>query len=313
MAAAIEFRSVSKVFPGGNAAVDRLSLAVEEGTILALVGPSGCGKTTSLKMINRLIEPTDGDILVAGRSIKSQPLLELRRSLGYVIQYVGLFPHMTVAENIAVVPRLLGWPEARIAQRVDELLELVGLPPGDYRRRRPRALSGGQQQRVGVARALAADPPILLMDEPFGALDPITRARLQDEVRAIQRKLGKTVVLVTHDMDEAVRLADRIAVLRVGRLVQHDAPAVLLRDPADDFVADLLGRDRLAKLLKILPVDSLLRPEPVADAPTVGEGATLEEAFLTMLDRGVSALTVQAADGRALGSLALEDLLRARH
>jgi len=312
MAHAIEFREVSKRF-AGKIAVDRLTLGVEEGTTLALVGPSGCGKTTSLKMINRLIEPSDGEIVVAGRSITRTPLLELRRSLGYVIQYVGLFPHMTVAENVAAVPKLLGWSKAKIAARVDELLDLVGLPPDEYRERRPRALSGGQQQRVGVARALAADPPILLMDEPFGALDPITRARLQDELKAIQRKLHKTIVIVTHDMDEAVRLADTVAVLRHGRLVQLDGPSRLLVAPADSFVADLLGRDRLLKFLRTVPLRAVASPPGAerVEGPELSESSSLEDALLTMLAAGAPRAIAVAPGGRIVGSVTAETVVTA--
>jgi osmoprotectant transport system ATP-binding protein len=310
MPAAIEFREVSKEF-GGKTAVDRLSFVVAEGTTVALVGPSGCGKTTSLKMINRLVEPSAGEILVSGCSILDAPILELRRSLGYVIQYVGLFPHMTVAENVAAVPRLRGWPKARIDRRVDELLDLVGLPPAEFRGRRPRALSGGQQQRVGVARALAADPPILLMDEPFGALDPITRARLQEELKAIQRKLHKTIVIVTHDMDEAVRLADKVAVLREGRLVQFDAPPKLLVAPADAFVADLLGHDRLLKYLRTVPLRALASPpttEPL-EGPRLSETSSLEEVLLTMLAAGRSSATAVGPDGAVVGTITAARIL----
>ena len=310
MAQAIEFRSVSKKFGGGGFAVDHLSFTVEEGTTMALVGPSGCGKTTSLKMINRLTDPTDGEILVGGRSIVTLPLLELRRSLGYVIQYIGLFPHMTVAENIAVVPKLLKWPKAKIDNRVDELLDLVGLPPAEYRHRRPRALSGGQQQRVGVARALAADPPILLMDEPFGALDPITRVHLQGELVQIQRKLHKTIVIVTHDMDEAVRLGDRIAVLQAGRLIQLGTPATLLATPANDFVADLLGQDRLLKLLRTTPVGKIMQPMTATrEGPEVAERASAEEALLAMLASGAQRVTVINDGGAIVGCLTAAELV----
>jgi osmoprotectant transport system ATP-binding protein len=221
---AISVERVSKQFAGeGRPAVDEVSLAVEPGSFVVLIGPSGCGKTTLLKTINRLYEPTAGRVLVDGRDAASVPATELRRGMGYVIQQSGLFPHLRVEQNIAVVPELLGWERARIDRRVDELLELIGLPR-DYRRRYPRQLSGGEQQRVGLARALAADPAILLMDEPFGALDTITRVRLQDELLKIQRQLRKTVIFVTHDIEEALRLADRIAVMRAGKLVQYDAP-----------------------------------------------------------------------------------------
>jgi osmoprotectant transport system ATP-binding protein len=307
MALGVEFRSVTKVYPNGVPVVDRLSLEVEAGSILALVGPSGCGKTTSLKMINRLIEPSSGEILVNERAIKTVPLTELRRTIGYVIQYVGLFPHMTLEQNIAIVPRLLGWSREKISARVDELLDLVGLPPETHRGRYPRTLSGGQQQRVGVARALAADPPLLLMDEPFGALDPITRIRMQDELRTIQRRLRKTVVIVTHDMDEAIRLGDKVAILRAGRLVQIDTPANILRHPADEFVADLLGYDRLIKLLSTLHVQAVMSREPApSGAGSIEANATLEQALLRMLDSGQDALAVGA------GSLHLRDLLKVR-
>ena len=269
---AIEFRSVTKRFDGAAApAVDRLDLRVGRGETVALIGASGCGKTTTLKMINRLIEPTSGTILVAERDILSLPVLELRRSLGYVIQQVGLFPHMTVAANIAIVPQLLGWDKKRIAERVDELLTLVHLPPDQYRGRRPMELSGGQQQRVGVARALAADPPILLMDEPFGALDPITRASLQNEVLEIQRKLRKAIVIVTHDMEEAIRLGDRIIVMEKGRIAQEGTPAELLLRPATPFIASLLGEDRAIKLLQTMSVGDLMQPGGQAGptAPTL--------------------------------------------
>lgn len=301
MAQAIEFRNVTKRYVAGGVAVSNLSMTVDAGSIVALVGPSGCGKTTSLKMVNRLIEPSDGEILLNGEPISRIPLLELRRSLGYVIQYVGLFPHMTVADNIAVVPRLLKWPQRRIDARVDELLDLVGLPPTEFRARRPRALSGGQQQRVGVARALAVDPPILLMDEPFGALDPITRVRLQSELVDIQRKLHKTIVIVTHDMDEAVQLGDRIAVLRGGELVQFGPPAELLAAPSDTFVASLLGRDRYLKLLRTLPVERvMLQGEAATNVPAVPARASLEDALLAMLSAGVSTINV-VSDEKTVG------------
>jgi osmoprotectant transport system ATP-binding protein len=310
MARAIEFRHVGKRFDNGSVAVDDLSFCVEAGSIMALVGPSGCGKTTSLKMINRLTDPTSGEILVGGQSIVSVGLLELRRSLGYVIQYVGLFPHMTVAENVGVVPQLLGWPKSRIKARIDELLDLVGLPPSEFRDRRPRALSGGQQQRVGVARALAADPPVLLMDEPFGALDPITRNRLQDELIQIQRKLHKTVVIVTHDMDEAVRLADRIAVLRDGKLVQLGSPAEVLASPADEFVADLLGRDRLLKLLRTTPVTKIMTTGGDDAVARISEQGSLEEALLAMLAAGRSDAAVLGSAGQVMGSVTAADIAK---
>jgi osmoprotectant transport system ATP-binding protein len=242
----------------GKVAVDDLSLEIGEGEIVMLVGPSGCGKTTTLRMINRLIEPTSGTITIDGRDTRAVDATTLRRGIGYVIQQVGLFPHLTVAENIATVPRLLGWERRRVARRVDDLLTLVGLDPSDYADRLPGELSGGQRQRVGVARALGADPPVLLMDEPFGAIDPVTRIRLQEELLRLQGVVRKTIVFVTHDIDEAIRLGDRVCVLKVGgRIGQYDSPANLLAAPADDFVAEFLGEDRGLRRLSFLGSDSL--------------------------------------------------------
>jgi osmoprotectant transport system ATP-binding protein len=309
---AIEFAKVTKRFEGTERpAVDDLDLAVRQGETVALIGPSGCGKTTTLKMINRLVEPTSGTISVNGRNIRDLPLLALRRSLGYVIQHVGLFPHMTIARNIAVVPELLGWDKARIRQRVDELLALVGLEPGQYRGRRPAELSGGQQQRVGVARALAADPPILLMDEPFGALDPITRGNLQNEIADIQRKLRKTVVIVTHDMDEAVRLADRIVVMDHGAVAQSGTPEELLLTPASDFVSELLGSDRLIMALQTVRVDRFLEPSPgEPSSPPLSGGATMHDALRAFMETGASSLSVADEQGAVIGSLPRSALFR---
>lgn len=238
----IELQGTRKVYADGFVALHALSLRVEPATTLALVGPSGCGKTTTLKLINRLLDPSQGRVLVDGRDIAGVEPTALRRSMGWVVQEGGLFPHLTAQANVEVVPRLLGWPAARRLARARELLTLVGLDVDQHAARYPAQLSGGQRQRVGLARALAADPPILLMDEPFGALDPLTRRRLQDEFRALQARLGKTVVLVTHDIDEACRLADRVAVLDAGRLVQVGTPAELRAAPASDFVAAFLRR-----------------------------------------------------------------------
>jgi osmoprotectant transport system ATP-binding protein len=254
--ARILLENVSKRYPGqARAAVDGLTLEIPAGSIVMLVGPSGCGKTTTLKMINRLIEPTEGRIVIDGQDVTSMNGDELRRGIGYVIQAGGLFPHMSVATNIGMVPKMLGWDKQRIAARVDELLELVSLDPAVYRDRYPRELSGGQQQRVGVARALAADPPVLLMDEPFGAVDPITRQRLQDELINIQHELQKTIVCVTHDFDEAVKLGDWIAVFDEGaRIVQYDAPERVLAEPADEFVEDFIGSGAGLKQLTLTRV-----------------------------------------------------------
>ncbi|QEC48984.1 ATP-binding cassette domain-containing protein [Baekduia soli] len=252
-AATLEFRQVSKVYPGSpEPAIRELSLEVAAGELCILIGPSGCGKTTAMRLANRMIELTGGDVLVDGVSVRDRAPAELRRTIGYAIQQIGLFPHLTVAENIGTVPRLLGWESGRIRARVAELLELVGLE-ADMGGRYPAQLSGGQRQRVGVARALAADPPLLLMDEPFGAIDPITRARLQEEFRRLQRELDKTVVFVTHDIDEALKLGDRIAVLKPGGvLAQFATPDELVRHPADAFVEEFVGADRMIARLEWL-------------------------------------------------------------
>ena len=252
-AAEIVFDHVTKRYPGRDeAALDDLTLEIPAGTFCVLVGPSGGGKTTALKMVNRLISFDSGEIRIDGRSVRDLPLVELRRGIGYVIQQIGLFPHMTIGENIATVPRLVGWDRGRDPRtRTDELLELVGLEAADAKRY-PAQLSGGQRQRVGLARALAADPPLLLMDEPFGALDPITRHRLQDELRRLQREVGKTVIFVTHDVDEAILMGDRIAILRQGGvLVQYDTPDAILAHPADEFVAQFVGEDRALRRLAL--------------------------------------------------------------
>jgi osmoprotectant transport system ATP-binding protein len=252
-AADLELRNVSKRYPGqDSSAVEELSLTVDAGEICVLVGPSGCGKTTLMRMINRMIEPTGGDILLDGRSVREISPHRLRREIGYAIQQVGLFPHLKIKDNIAIVPKLLGWDRDRIRSRVDELLELVQLDPDDTRDRYPAQLSGGQQQRVGVARALAADPPLMLMDEPFGAIDPINRERLQNEFLRLQSEIKKTIVFVTHDIDEAIKMGDKIAVLkRGGVLAQYATPAELLSYPADDFVKDFVGADRALKRLAL--------------------------------------------------------------
>jgi osmoprotectant transport system ATP-binding protein len=252
-AASLEFREATKQYPGASTpAVDKLSLVVGAGEICVLVGPSGCGKTTAMRMVNRLIDITSGDILLGGESIKTRKPADLRREIGYAIQQTGLFPHQTVGENVATVPKLLGWSRKRVADRVEELLDLVSLDPGEVRDRYPSQLSGGQRQRVGVARALAADPPVLLMDEPFGAIDPINRERLQNEFLRLQSKISKTVVFVTHDIDEAIKMGDRIAVMRApGKLVQYAPPAELLTNPANDYVEQFVGADRALKRLAL--------------------------------------------------------------
>ena len=259
----IELKGLTKQYSqSATPAVNCLSMTVESGEVAVLIGPSGCGKTTTLRMINRLIEPTSGQILIDGHDISARRPEELRRSIGYAIQSVGLFPHMTVAGNIAVVPELLGWDKVRIANRVAALLKLVGLQPETYADKYPHQLSGGEAQRIGVARALAADPPILLMDEPFGAVDPLTRERLQGQFLEIQRQLKKTVILVTHDLDEAIHLADRIAIMRAGKLVQYDTPEEVLKKPADKFVHDFVGSDRALKRLSRIYIKPFIHPAP---------------------------------------------------
>ncbi|HEX2725479.1 MAG TPA: ABC transporter ATP-binding protein [Beijerinckiaceae bacterium] len=303
----IELRGVTKSFSGvPRPAVDHLDLMVPSAETCVLIGPSGCGKTTTLRMINRLIEPTSGSILVEGEDITKVDPVALRRRIGYVIQQIGLFPHMTIFDNVATVPRLFGWPKARVAQRVEEMLALVGLEPALFARRHPRHLSGGQRQRVGVARALAADPPVMLMDEPFGAVDPVIRGRLQDEFLGILRRLGKTVIFVTHDIDEAIRMGDRIAVLKDGRLAQYDTPDRLLAQPKDAFVADFVGNDRALKRLALVTAGSIANPNKVAPgAPSVSASASLRDALATLLLAGADTATVIGDNGAAVGTVTL--------
>ncbi|HEV7251618.1 MAG TPA: ABC transporter ATP-binding protein [Mesorhizobium sp.] len=306
----ITMRSVTKRFgKTAGAAVENLDLEIPDGLIVTLVGPSGCGKTTTLRMINRLIEPTSGTIFVGGKDVHSTDAVLLRRHIGYVIQQVGLFPHMTIAQNIGSVPRLLGWDESRIDARSRELMQLVGLE-ASMLERYPRQLSGGQRQRVGVARALAADPPVLLMDEPFGAIDPIARARLQNEFKQILKRVKKTVVMVTHDIDEAVRLGDRIAVMRDGKIVQYDSPDAILSRPADAFVEDFVGADRALKRLSLFPAKSIM---VLAGADPSWPRVALETDLRDVLSLIVAARTEGAVvvdhAGVAMGSVTREAIL----
>jgi osmoprotectant transport system ATP-binding protein len=285
----IRLAGVGKRYPDGTVAVADLDLDVHRGEIVALVGPSGCGKSTTLRMVNRLIEPTSGRILIDGKDVTEGDPVQIRRGIGYVIQRVGLFPHLTVGSNVGTVPALLGWDSGRTRARVVELLELVGLDPGQYTDRYPHELSGGQQQRIGVARALAADPPVLLMDEPFGAVDPIARDRLQLEFRRIQAELHKTVLFVTHDIDEAVRMADRIAVFsQGGRLEQLADPATILGAPANDFVADFVGSDRGLRRLAVTPIENEDLTHPLTVRPdddaTVALAAIGSDGFAVVVD-----------------------------
>jgi osmoprotectant transport system ATP-binding protein len=306
----IELQSVSKRY-GDAIVVDDLSLHIEAGTFFALIGPSGCGKSTTLRMINRLTDCSSGRILFGGQDITSLPPEALRRRIGYAIQSVGLFPHWTVAQNIATVPRLLRWPAPKITARIEELLALLQMNPGTMCGKYPHELSGGQQQRVGVARALAADPDALLMDEPFGALDPITRAALQQEIAHIHATTGKTIVFVTHDMEEALALANRIAVMDQGRLVQIGTPVELLTDPANDFVRSFVGQGDLGlRLLSTETVACRVRAGAMADGVPLPASATLRQALSAMVERRTERISVADAHGNFLGVVCLEDLIR---
>jgi osmoprotectant transport system ATP-binding protein len=310
-AAMLQLIDVSKRYPGQREpAIAGLSLEVPAGEVCVLVGPSGSGKTTAMRLINRMIPLSGGDILLGGESILAREPTELRKQIGYVIQQVGLFPHLTVADNIATVPRLLGWDRARTSDRVAELLELIGMDPHEIGARYPAQLSGGQQQRVGVARALAADPPLMLMDEPFGAIDPINRAHLQDEFLRLQERVRKTVVFVTHDIDEAIKMGDRIAILRQdGVLAQYDTPAEILTNPADAFVAEFVGADRALKrlgLATLADVD-LIQPNGLkAGRDRIELTATVRDALSQLLAAGGAPLAVVRADGSQAGIVTLE-------
>jgi osmoprotectant transport system ATP-binding protein len=309
-AASLEFREATKRYPGSERpAVERLSLEVPAGEICVLVGPSGCGKTTAMRMVNRMIDITEGDILVGGKSVRQSDETELRRHVGYVIQQVGLFPHRTIADNIATVPQLLGWDKRRTGARVDELMELIGLEH-EMKRRYPAQLSGGQRQRVGVARALAADPPVMLMDEPFGAIDPINRERLQNEFLRLQAEIRKTVVFVTHDIDEAIKMGDRIAVMQKGgHLAQYAPPAELLMNPANEFVEDFVGADRALKRLalqRVRDVDLLPATDGHPSEPRIDLDEPLRDALSQMLAAEAPLAPVVDGDGRVVGLLSIE-------
>ena len=301
----IRLEGVSKVWSDGQVAVHELDLDVRAGELAVVVGPSGCGKTTTMRMVNRLVEPSSGRVYVAGEDVTTMDPVKLRRRIGYVIQSVGLFPHLTVAANIATVPKLLGWDHKRTQARVGELLELVGLTDPRYAQRYPHELSGGQRQRVGVARALAADPPVLLMDEPFGAIDAVQRRRLQDEFLRLQQTVRKTVLFVTHDIEEAVKLGDRIAVMgQGGVLLQYATPAELLAAPASERVALFLGADRAVKRLAVTPVPTRgLTSRSKPGGPSVSSEATLHDALAALLGDGAGFVAVVDRDGRELGTL----------
>ncbi len=300
----IKLENVTKIYSGQKEpAVKGVSIEVPEGETCVLIGPSGCGKTTTLKMVNRLIEPTGGKIYLDGANILDRDPVELRREIGYVIQQIGLFPHMTIRDNIATVPKLLGWSSSKIDDRVDELLDIVGMDPGSFRHRFPRELSGGQRQRVGVCRALAADPPVMLMDEPFGAIDPITRDRLQNEFLRLQRRIKKTIMFVTHDIDEAIKMGTLICILQVGGIVeQFDSPGTILASPANKFVADFVGADRGLKRLNLVRVEDVLHENE--------RGARHDELGMDLAERmrreGVNSLMVLDDEDRLLGYIGRE-------
>jgi osmoprotectant transport system ATP-binding protein len=316
-AAEIVFDHVTKRYAGSERpAVDDLSITIPAGEICVLIGPSGGGKTTAMKLVNRLITLTEGDITIDGQSVMKLDPVELRRGIGYVIQQIGLFPHMTIEANVATVPKLVGWDKQRTRTRSRELLELVGLDPEEYAKRYPAQLSGGQRQRVGLARAMAADPPLMLMDEPFGAIDPITRDRLQNDFLRLHREVRKTVIFVTHDIDEAIKMGDRICILRQGgKLAQFDTPEAILANPADEFVADFVGADRGLKRLGLRNLGELdtLASTPATNGhprPEAGPDMTLRDALSLMLTEGSSELEVHDDDGGVRGYLTLEALSR---
>jgi osmoprotectant transport system ATP-binding protein len=304
----ITIENLSKQY-GATTVVDAVSMQIERNSVTVIVGTSGSGKSTLLRMINRLVEPDGGRVLIEGHDTRSEPAHLLRRRIGYAIQGHGLFPHRTVAENIATVPKLLGWEPARVRARVEELLQVFQLEPGKYAQAFPHELSGGQQQRVGVARALAAEPAVLLMDEPFGALDPIIRAKAQEDLLAIQRRFGTTVVLVTHDMDEAFHLGDRVAVMSQGRLLQYDRPAVLLTNPADPFVSRMTGlADRAMRLLSLTTAGAVATPGEAA-GPRVLASASLRDALSQILWSGAHAAQIVDAAGLNCGKLTVDEIL----
>ncbi|MDX2005334.1 MAG: ABC transporter ATP-binding protein [Meiothermus sp.] len=307
----IRFENVTKRY-AEVAALKGVSLEVAAGQLVCLLGPSGCGKTTLLRTVNRLIEPTEGTVMVGGQDVRQLDEVELRRGIGYVIQSIGLFPHMSVLENTLVVPRLLGWDRAKRQERAREMLHLVGLEPSTFANRFPRELSGGQAQRVGLARALCADPPVLLMDEPFGAVDPPTRERLQDEFLRLQAGLKKTILFVTHDLEEAVKLADQICLMNAGQVEQYDPPAELLGRPKTEFVRGFIGPSRTLLRLSRIPLDDLI--EPVVGAPPrhlVSRSGTARDAFSSLLAHGARAVGVADGEGRVVGEVRLEALLGA--
>jgi osmoprotectant transport system ATP-binding protein len=312
----IEFKNVRKVYEDGTEAIKGIDLKIPEGKLVALIGPSGCGKTTTMKMINKLIGLTSGTITINGRDTSEEDEVELRRNIGYVIQRIGLLPHMTIEENISLIPRLKGWKKEKYESRVEELMNLVGLEPDIYRKKYPLELSGGQQQRVGVIRALAAEPPIILMDEPFSALDPISREQLQDELKHIQNSIHKTIVFVTHDIDEALKIADVIAVMRDGKIEQISPPRELITSPANEFVRSFIGEHRLDIGKKEFLVADIMDDNPIfleyeaAEYETIPHDATLSEAAGIFVSKQPHKLVVTKG-GRQIGSVSRSDILKA--
>ena len=300
----LRFEHVSLSY-GSQKIIDDISFEIQEGQMAVLIGSSGCGKTTTLKMINRLIEPTSGKIYINGKDIAAQDRVELRRHIGYVIQQIGLFPNMTVAQNICVVPNLLKYSKEACDKIVHELLELVNLEPDQYRSQYPSQLSGGQRQRIGVARAFAADPEIILMDEPFSALDPMTRAELQDEVHRLQLRFHKTIVFVTHDMDEAVKLADRICILQNGHVVQCDKPENILKHPANEYINSFIGKNRLWENPSFIRAEDIMRPRPI----TISQSRTVVQAVQLMRHYNIDSLLVTGDDNKFAGMVWLQDLI----
>lgn len=299
----IKFDNITKKY-GETEVINGVNLEINDGEFVVLIGPSGCGKTTCLKMINRLVEPSSGTIFIDGEDISKKDPIELRRNIGYVIQQIGLFPHMTVRQNIELVPLLKKWPREKRLKRVEELLMLVGMPPEQFINRFPLELSGGQRQRVGVARALAADPEIILMDEPFSAIDPIARTQLQDELYELQEKLKKTIVFVTHDIDEALKLADRICIMKEGKVVQFDTPEEILKNPANEFVENLIGKKRLWKQPELMSVKDVMITNPVKALPS----RTLAQAVEIMTESGVDSVLVVDNENRLLGIVTAENI-----
>ncbi|MFB1097617.1 MULTISPECIES: ABC transporter ATP-binding protein [Terribacillus] len=308
----IHFNDVTKVYNGNVKAIENMNFTVEDGELVIMLGPSGCGKTTLLRMVNQLESITDGDIMLNGKSVRHSNKIEMRRNIGYVIQSNGLFPNMNIEDNAMIVPNLLGWDRKKMRDRFNMLMELVGLKPDEYRKRYPHELSGGQQQRVGVARALAADPPVMLMDEPFGALDPIIRTHLQEEFLQIQKELKKTILFVSHDIDEAVKMADKIALLKGGKMMQYAEPAKMLNKPANSFVAEFVGQDRVLKSMSLYTVKDLadaITLKPVMESPDsqdINENLSLRVAISKILNQEADQLIVENDNGTRKGSITLD-------